>query len=64
MEAAGQWIGSLHLGRNLDGQTIDLSAHGASLPYEGKFREMVLEAVRRKLKKRGAREIILPPPQG
>jgi len=47
----------------LDGQTVDLSQHGDSLPYEGHFREMVLEAVRRKLVKRGAREIILPPPK-
>lgn len=63
MEAAGQWLGSLRLGRNLDGQTIDLTPFADSLPYEGTFREMVLEATRRKLKKRGARDIIMPPPK-
>lgn len=43
------------------GRTIDLSAKGDTLKAEGNFRRMVLEAARRKLVKRGAREIILPP---
>lgn len=30
------------------------------MPHTGTFRRMVLEAVRRKLVKRGAKEIILP----
>jgi hypothetical protein len=45
----------------LFGQTVDLSAKGETLPFEGDFRRMVLEAARRKLVKRGAKEIILPP---
>jgi len=31
------------------------------MDFEGLFRKMVIESVRRKLKKRGAREILLPP---
>ena len=62
VEEAGKWIGSLRLGRNLDGKTIDLTEPAKMLEFEGKFREMVLESARRKLKKRGAREVILPPP--
>jgi hypothetical protein len=58
-EAAGKWIGEQHLGRDLTGKNIDLSA--VDLAHEGLFRKMVLNAVRRKLKKRGAREILLPP---
>jgi hypothetical protein len=44
----------------LIGQKIDLSK--MDLPFEGAFRAMVLEAVRRKLVKRGAKDIILPLP--
>lgn len=58
-EAAGQWLGEQHLGRDLTGKTIDLSR--VPLPHEGLFRKMVLNAIDRKLKRRGAREIILPP---
>ncbi len=58
-EAAGKWIGEQHLGRDLTGQVIDLSA--VPCEHTGLFRKMVLDAVRRKLKRRGAREIILPP---
>lgn len=31
------------------------------MEFEGLFRKMVLEAARRRLKKRGAREVLLPP---
>jgi hypothetical protein len=58
-EEAGRWIGEQHLGRDLTGQVIDLSA--VDLPHTGLFRKMVLEAVRRKLLKRGAWKIMLPP---
>lgn len=61
VEEAGKWLGSLHLGRNLDGKTIDLTDAAKTLPFEGRFREMIFESARRKLKKRGAREVILPP---
>lgn len=57
-DAASVWLGTLKLGRNLTGQTIDLTPHLASLSYEGTFRRMVLQAVSKKLKKRGAREVI------
>jgi len=59
-EVAGKWLGELRLGRNLDGKTVDLTMHGPSLKAEGVFREMVLNAAYRKLRKRGAREILLP----
>jgi len=61
-DAAGQWIGEQHLGRDLAGKVIDLSA--VHLPYEGLFRKMVLKAVDRKLRKRGARDITLPSAEG
>lgn len=61
-DEAAKWLGTLRLGRDLFRQTIDLREAAKSMPYEGKFRDMVLEAARRKLKKRGASEVILPPP--
>ena len=42
------------------GKTVDLSQHGETLEYEGEFRRMVLEAARRKLVKRGAKDIKVP----
>jgi hypothetical protein len=60
VDAAGEWLGSLRLGRDLRGQTVDLTEQAKTLPFEGTFRAMVLEAVRRKLVKRGAKDIILP----
>ena len=55
---ASEWIGTLKLGRDLTGQSIDLTPHLLSLPYEGTFRRMVLQAVTKKLRKRGAKEVI------
>lgn len=60
VKEAGDWLGSLRLGRDLRGQAIDLTEQVKSLPFDGVFRQMVIEAVRRKLVKRGAKEIILP----
>ena len=60
VEEAGKWIGTLHLKRNLAGLTIDLTEEAKSLPFEGRFRQMILESARRKLKKRGAHDVILP----
>ena len=57
--AASEWLGSLRLGRDITGRSIDLSKK--PFPFTGKFRRMVLDSVRRKLKKRGVREVILPP---
>ena len=42
------------------GQVVDLSGKGDTLEATGEFRAMVLEAARRKLVKRKAKEIILP----
>ena len=42
------------------GKTVDLSNKGGTLPFTGACREMVLEAARRKLVKRRAKEIIMP----
>jgi hypothetical protein len=61
VEEAGKWLGSLRLGRRLDGQTVDLVEAAKTLPFEGRFRQMIFESVRRKLKKRGVRDVILPP---
>ena len=59
-EAASEWLGTLRLGRDLTGKSVDLSDKGDTLSVTGDFRRMVLEAARRKLVKRGAKEIILP----
>ncbi len=59
-EEASKWLGSLRLGRDLYGQVVDLSARGDTLPFTGEFRRMVIEAARRKLVKRKAKEIIMP----
>ena len=40
---------------------IDLTEAAKTLPFEGQFRDMVLEAARRKLVKRGAIRVIIPP---
>lgn len=40
---------------------IDLTEASKTLPFEGTFKAMILESARRKLKKRGARDVILPP---
>jgi hypothetical protein len=39
---------------------INLTDKGDTLKAEGKYREMILEAARRKLVKRGAKDIYLP----
>ena len=58
VEEAGRWLGTLGLGRDLTGQTINLTPFLPSLKAEGVFRSMVLRAVVKKLRKRGAREIL------
>lgn len=60
-EEAGKWLGSLHLGCQLDGQTVDLTEAAETLAFEGRFRQMIFESARRKLRRRGARDVILPP---
>jgi len=56
---AGEWIGQQRLGRDLTGKEIDLSR--ITLPHEGNFHRMVLQAIEKKLKRRNARRITLPP---
>lgn len=58
-KVAGEWLGKQRLGRDLTGQEINL--FDRELPFTGEFRTMVLEAIRRKLVKRRAKDIILPP---
>ena len=55
---AQRWIDTLRLPNVLTGQTLDLRAAAASLRFTGEYRRMVLEAARRKLVKRKAREVI------
>jgi hypothetical protein len=40
---------------------VDLAEAAKALPFTGTFRRMVLQAAEKKLKRRGAREIIMPP---
>jgi hypothetical protein len=61
VDKAGEWIGTLHLGRSLDGQTLDLTEAAKALPFQGRFRQMIFESARRKLRKRGVREVIFSP---
>jgi hypothetical protein len=42
------------------GEFVDLQAFGATLDETGAFRQMVLQASERLLKKRGASSVILP----
>lgn len=61
-DAASKFIGTLHLGRDLFRQSIDLTPHAEALAqFEGIFRRMVFQAIERKLKKRGAHSVTLPP---
>ncbi len=59
-EEASKWLGTLKLGRDLFGKTVDLQTKGDTLPFTGEFRRMVIEAARRKLVKRKAKDIIMP----
>jgi hypothetical protein len=53
-EEAIKWIDSLDLPQDLTGHSIDLRELGRGLPFEGTFKEMVLRAAFRMLKKRKA----------
>jgi hypothetical protein len=52
---ATNWLENLGLAQKLDGQEIDLNAITRQLPQTGRFREMVVRAVARQLKARGAK---------
>jgi len=60
VKTASRWLASLDLPRDLSGQTVDLRERVATLECGISYREMVLEAARRELKKRGAREVLMP----
>jgi len=53
-EEAKKWLESLDLPQDLTGQSFDLRELGKDLPFEGTFKEMVLRASLRLLKKRKA----------
>jgi len=52
---ATHWIQNLNLPQDLQGQELDLEALTKDLPQKGQFREMVVRAVARLLKARGAK---------
>ncbi len=54
-EEAEKWVESLNLPQDLKGHVIDLHELGESLGFEGEYREMVLRAAARILKKRRAK---------
>jgi hypothetical protein len=56
---ATQWLDRLQLRRPAKGETLDLRPYAESLPFEGKYREMVINALGRLLKARGV-DAILP----
>lgn len=56
-EEAEIWIEGLNLPEDLSDQTIDLRELAESLPHEGEFREMIIRAAARILKKRRAKII-------
>jgi hypothetical protein len=52
---ATNWLEQLGLAQKLDGQEIDLDAITKKLPQTGRFREMIVRAIARQLKSRGAK---------
>ncbi len=58
IDEAGKWIGAMKLPKDLTGKTVDVRPHLASLPENETFRRMVIQAAVKKLRKRGAKEII------
>jgi hypothetical protein len=52
---ATAWIEGLGLPQELDGVEIDLAAITKELRQTGRFREMVVRAIARQLKARGAK---------
>ncbi len=51
------WLENLGLPQDLKGQEINLDAITKELPQKGRFREMVVRAIARQLKSRGAKII-------
>ncbi len=54
---AEAWLSGLALG-DVQGRVIDLEEAAKALPFDGKFKGMILDAARRILKKRGADIVI------
>ena len=61
-QAAADWLASIGYSKKRDvrGEFIDLQPFGPSLKQTGPFREMVLNAAARLLRRRGAASVILP----
>ena len=56
---ADRWLGSLNVKRPPPGETLDLRRHAVTLPFTGRYRLMVINALARLLKKRRI-EAVLP----
>jgi hypothetical protein len=56
---AKRWLDSLNLKRPVRGELLDLRPYSEQLPFEGKYRVMVINALSRLLKKRRI-EAVLP----
>ena len=54
-DEATAWLASLDLPQDLKGRVIDLDAFTTGLSQKGSFRAMVVRAVARQLKARGAK---------
>jgi len=52
---ATSWLDQLGIAQKLDGQEIELSMITKKLPQTGRFKEMVVRAIARQLKARGAK---------
>jgi len=52
---AVSWLEQQGLAKDLKGQEFDLEATTKELPHKGRFREMVVRAIARQLKARGAK---------
>ncbi len=57
-EEAAAWLRAAGVSKK-PGRSVDLSKH--ALPFTGVFREMVMDAVQRRLRRLGVRDITLPP---
>jgi len=49
---AEQWLDRLQLKRPAIGQTLDLRPFANRLPFTGRYRDMVINAIRRIMKRR------------
>lgn len=52
---ATTWLEKLGLPQTMTGQEVDLAVVTKDLPQQGRFREMIVRAIARQLKARGAK---------